>query len=197
MWQKLLFTLSLKVADLKRKTPLAAFVLAVVVLSIVACGSNETSTTNDLFPQVAETSRQFSENDLIAAGFKVGKNYDVDGLTGARAAVNGFFRINAVSVEFEARFYESHEDAVSLGTSFAEDGSGDTAILVTKNANWQEGTRDRRTIFDYRGVPSAKYGTYVIRSNMVLLCEGKDANQGLEHCRALLEVLSELSAGAE
>lgn len=189
MWQRLLFTACLKVVHIERKTLVAVVALSAAVLTSVACGSDGTATTGELFPQVADSPRQYAEGDLVAAGFKLGKSYDVEGLTGALSASNGFWRVGNVSVEYEVRIYDSHEDAVSLGTMFAEEASGETAILIVSEATWPEGTRDRRILFDWRSPPSPKYGTYVIRSNMILLCEGKNADQGREHCSALLDAI--------
>ena len=162
---------------------------AVALVSVAACGSDSAAEDTGPIAQVADLPREYAEDDLMGVGFKVGKRYDVEGLTGARSAINGFWRIAGVSVEFEARFYGSHDDAVSLGTRFADEASGETALLVSGKPAWDEGTRDRRVVFDWRSPPTAKYGAYVIRSNMVLLCEGKDPNQGFEHCGTLLAAM--------
>lgn len=172
-----------------RKALLAVVALSATALVSFACGSDGTATTGDLFSQVADSTHQYTEDDLVAVGFKLRKNYDVEGLTGAKSAINGFWRIGDLAVEYEARFYASHEDAVSLGTSFALEGSGETAVTDSDEALWAEGTRDRRTVFDWRSPPGPKYGTYVIRSNMILLCEGKNEEQGREHCGALLDAI--------
>lgn len=189
MWLRLLFTACSKVVRPERKTLVAVVALSAAVLTSAACGSDTAATTGDVFPQVVDSPRRYAESDLVAAGFKLGKRYDVEGLTGALSATNGFWRVGNISVEYEVRIYDSHEDAVSLGTSFAEEASGETAILIVSEAAWPEGTRDRRVIFDWRSPPSPKYGTYVIRSNMILLCEGKNADQGREHCSALLDAI--------
>ena len=172
-----------------RKALVAAVVLSATALASVACGSEETATTGDLFSQVADSTHLYAEDDLVSVGFKVRKNYNVEGLTGARSALNGFWRIGNLAVEYEARFYPSHEEAVSLGTSFALEASGETAVLAQDEAAWPEGTRDRRTVYDWRSPPGPKYGTSVIRSNMILLCEGKNEEQGREHCSALLDAI--------
>ena len=172
-----------------RKALVAVIVLSAAALASVACGSEGTETSGELFSQVADTNFHYTEDNLVSVDFKVGKKYDVEGLTGARSALHGFWRIGNLSVEYEARFYDSHEEAVSLGTSFAVDGSGETAALGSDEALWPEGTKDRRVVYDWRNPPGPKYGTYVIRSNLILLCEGKDVEQGREHCSALLDAI--------
>ncbi len=172
-----------------RKALVAAAVLSAAALALAACGSDGTATTGELFSQVADSPHQYAEDDLASVGFKVGKNYDVEGLTGARAALNGFWRIGNLAVEYEARFYASHAEAVSLGTSFALEASGETAVLARDEAAWPEGTTDRRTVYDWRSPPGPKYWAYVIRSNMILLCEGKNEEQSREHCSALLDAI--------
>ena len=168
---------------------LGFFALLLTIAGFIACGSDEAASPVEVFPQISETSRQYDVDALKAIGFKVGREYDVEGLTGALSAVNGFRRIDGVAAEFEARFYQSHDDAVQLGTSFALEGSGETAALSSSDAMWAEGVRDRRTVFDYRSTPQARYGAYIIRSNMILLCEGKDAAQSIARCQAFMSAL--------
>jgi len=45
------------------------------------------------------------------------------------------------------RFYRSHDDAIEYGTSFAEEASGEDAIINSNDATWKEDVRDRRAIF--------------------------------------------------
>ena len=130
-----------------------------------------------------------SSDDLVSLGLKPGKKYDVSTLPGGVEARLLYWRVNNVAVEYEARFYETHEDAVTLGTTPAEEGSGEDAILDSDNAVYKEGIRDRRTIFDFRGAPKPKYGAYAIYGNMVVLCEGRDDAEGWNRCSALTEAL--------
>ena len=65
------------------------------------------------------------------------KTYDVEGLNGAIAAVHGFQKDNGFDpISYELRFYNSHEKAVSLGTTFVEDTVGENAVMVTDEMMW-------------------------------------------------------------
>ena len=133
-----------------------------------------------------------STNDLVALGFKSGKEYDVSTLPGGVEAGLLYWRVDDVAVEYEARFYGSHDDAVTLGTAPAEEGSGENAIIDVDDAVYKEGIRDRRKIFRYpNAVLKPKYGAYAIYGNMVVLCEGKDDAEGWHRCSALIETLDD------
>ncbi|MCI0804975.1 MAG: hypothetical protein J4N96_11075, partial [Chloroflexi bacterium] len=88
-----------------------------------------------------------------------------------------------------------HEDAVQFGTAFADEATGEDAVLDEDDATWKEGIRDRRYFFagllgtHGSGSVQAKYGGYVIYGNMVLLCEGANADHSLGRCAALIDAL--------
>ena len=118
------------------------------------------------------------------------------GLTGATSAWFGFWRPAGLPAkEYEIRFYASHADAVEYGTAFADEATGENAILDKDEATWSEGIRDRRYFFagpiGTHGSSSvqAKYGGYAIYGNMVLLCEGADPDHSLERCSELVTAL--------
>ena len=175
--------------------PLAYIALLSVAFAI-SCGSGDGNgaSVSDVSGDEAET-RTFdrdvviSGDDLISLGLKSGKNYDVATLPGGVEARLFFWRVNSVAVEYEARFYESHADAVELGIAPAAEGSGEDAILDSDDAVYKEGIRDRRTIFDFRAAPKPKYGTYAIYANMVVLCEGRDDDEAWDRCTALVDAL--------
>lgn len=169
--------------------------LLLTVLAI-ACGSSDgggdgvsDTSESETETRIFDHDVTLSSDDLVSLGLKSGKKYDVATLPGGVEARLLYWRVNNVAVEYEARFYETHEDAVTLGTAPAEEGSGDDAILDSDDAAYKEGIRDRRTIFDFRGAPKPKYGAYGIYGNMVVLCEGKDDAEGWGRCIALIEAL--------
>ncbi len=177
--------------------PLLTFLILIPTL-IVGCGSTESNvadTTENRADEPATESRvlsidqTLSSEDLLSLGLKSGKQYDVATLPGGLEARVFFWRVNDVAVSYEARFYESHQDAVDLGTQFAEEGSGENAVTDPDDAVYKEGVRDRRTVFDFRGTPRPKYGAYGIYGNMVILCEGRDDAEGWERCNTLIEAL--------
>lgn len=177
--------------------------LTMGLLAAFACGTGEESSGVDdvntaISDSVDATSgdsrifaveRQFMSDDLAGAGLKSGKEYDVSTLPGGVESRLMYWRVNNVAVQYEVRFYESHLDAVRLGAGAAEEGSGEDAVLDDDVAEYVEGIRDRRTVFDFRGVPRPRYGAYAIYGNMVVLCEGRDDAEAWMRCSALIEVL--------
>ena len=169
---------------------------------LVACGSdssdgsgsdegkNDTGgASKNTETRIFDRPETLTGDDLVSAGLKSGKNYDVSTLPGGVSAGLFFWRINNIAVQYEARFYESHSQAVELGTAPAEEGSGEDAILDEDDAVYQEGVRDRRTVFDFRGTPRPRYGAHAIYANMVLLCEGKDDAESWDRCSAVIQAL--------
>ncbi len=180
-----------------RKMHVVRAITLIAAILLIGCGSAEEESIEDSLEAVASTTESrvlgreviLSSDDLVAVGLKAGKKYDVETLPGGLEARLHFWRVDDVAVTYEARFYESHSDAVSLGTEFAEEGSGENAALDAEDAVYKEGVRDRRTVFDFRGTPRPRYGAYAIYGNMVVLCEGRDDAEGWDRCAALIEAL--------
>ena len=178
------------------KTSATVAALMLILCFTISCGSDTFGNGEDAPVPVAESETRIfdrpdilSSDDLVALGLKASKNYDVETLPGGVEARLLFWRVLNTPVEYEARFYESHADAVSLGTAPAEEGSGEDAVLDVDKAEYKEGVKDRRSIFDFRGTIKPKYGAYGIYANMVLLCEGRDDNEAWDRCAALIEAL--------
>ena len=174
--------------------------IAVVVFLVVvfaACGSSEDSASQvEEFAKITPSERVFSIDDFKAVRFKSNTEYDVSELPSATAAGFGFWTPSGtVAKEYEIRFYASHVDAVEFGTSFALEGSGETALLDEKDATWDEGLKDRRAFFAGQvgthgsGSVQPLYGGYAIYGNVVMLCEGANEGQALEHCGALMDAV--------
>ena len=172
----------------------------VLTILLVGCGSDEGGAAEPVdeveVDMVATDSRVLardgllSTDDLVSLGFKSGKEYDVSTLPGGVEAGLLYWRVNDIAVEYEARFYGSHDDAVALGTAPAEERSGEDAIIDVDDAVYKEGIRDRRKIFRYpNAVLKPKYGAFGIYGNMVVLCEGKDDAEAWNRCSALFEAL--------
>ena len=163
---------------------------------VIACGSSdgdgdgvEDASQAESETRIFDRDITLSSDDLVSLGLKSGKKYHIATLPGGVEARLLYWRVNNVAVEYEARFYETHHDAMTLGTAPAEEGSGEDAILDSDDAVYKEGIRDRRTIFDFRGAPKPKYGAYGIYGNMVVLCEGRDDSEAWDRCTALIEAL--------
>ncbi len=137
-----------------------------------------------IFPEA----RQYSVSDLNAAGMKVLNEYEVAEFPGAVTAVHGAFQ----QIEYEARFYASHDDAVAMGAGPAGEVSGPDAVVTGDSVKYQEGATHRRLCSRAAQTPhsgcsySARYGDYVIKGNMVLLCEGTESEKALIACSELL-----------
>ena len=168
-----------------------------LLVVFVACGGSDgAAAKGESFQKVTPSEQLFTIDDFRASGFKVAKEYDVEGLTFATGAWFGFWRpAGSDAKEYEIRFYASHEDAVQFGTAFADEATGEDAVLDEDDATWKEGIRDRRYFFagllgtHGSGSVQAKYGGYVIYGNMVLLCEGANADHSLGRCAALIDAL--------
>ena len=125
------------------------------------------------------------------------KEYDVEGLTGADAAIYGFFGPDPYDrQEFEIRFYPDHATALGDGVDFAVEATGQDAVIASSVQRWDEGLVQRRACAgNTRGshhsgrCDLAKYGDYVVAGNVVLLCQGKDSDTALENCDELYAAL--------
>lgn len=175
----------------------ATTVAAITLVIVIACGggnsdqsASQPDSTNTANQRIINSEATLTVDDLINLGMKQGKEYDVSTLNGATAAYLLFWRVQSVAVEYEIRFYSSHDDAVNLGTALAQEGSGPDAIIDIDDATYKEGIRDRRTIFDFRAEPKPKYGAYGIYANAVMLCEGRDDEEAWNRCQALINALS-------
>ena len=162
----------------------------------IACGAKGGSSSGD-FEKVSQSGATFSPDDLLALGFKQSRAYSTDGLPGASAAIYGFWRPNGgAPVDYEVRFYGSHEDAVSLGGELAVEGTGDDAVFDVSEARYKEGVQDRRMIIGAgsgggaRSGIGPRYADYAVFANLVLLCQGGTPDHSLERCSALTSALT-------
>ncbi len=185
------------------------FVVILVSLAAVACGSEnggegapagsagESDTAGPLIPKILDPGQVFTFDDLLAAGFKKGREYDVEGLEAATAAYYGFYGLDPYSrQEYEVRFYESHADAVEFGVPMADEVTGEGAMLRDDNVTWNEGLKDRRQCLGLgtgshhiHSCNTAKHADYVVRANFVLMCQGLAIDVSQKHCKVLLDAM--------
>ena len=182
-------------------TRLFSSLLALALLLLVlaaACGN--TSNTNDeqsqQFAKITDTERIFTVEDFLSVGFKQSKDYDVTELPAATSAIYGFWKPGGgESVDYEIRFYPSHGDAITNGTFFADEVTGPDGAVSDDDVTWKEGTRDRRTSgFTSNGGGGSlavKYADYIIHSNVIMLCQGRDKDQSLDHCQSITNAVIE------
>ncbi|MDP6962524.1 MAG: hypothetical protein QF595_13625 [Dehalococcoidia bacterium] len=169
------------------------FATSLPILIILGCSSNsEAADSKSSVAKIENIDRILTIEDLENAGWKRGKTYDVNGLTGAKAAYVGFWAPPGLNnLNYEIRVYPDHKSAVEQGAPFAEDASGANASLSSGDALWSEGVRDRRMIVGggSRGSQNPRYGDYMIFGNLVILCEGRTSEHALEQCAPLISLL--------
>ena len=169
-------------------------VLSFMLVALTACGSSSESEVAAI-AKITPSETIFSLTDLTAVGFKKGKTFDVEGLTGATDAYLGYWGLDPYDrKDYEARFYPSHADAVEFGVIFSDERTGPDAVIKSGEPMWEEGAKDARACTRSAGGDSSncrisKYGDYVIYGNMILICQGRDSSTSLEQCAALLEQL--------
>ena len=157
-----------------------------------ACSSSPDS-ANEIVAKITPSKTIFSLESLTDVGFKKGKTFNVEGLTGAITAYHGYWGLDPSDrKDYEARFYPSHADAVEFGTIFADERTGPDAVIKTGETMWEEGAKEARSCNRAAGANSSncrisKYGDYIIYGNMILICQGPDSATSLEQCALLLE----------
>ena len=167
----------------------AVAIAALAVVLVAACGTDSGASGGSSVARVIENDRVYTVDDLKSAGAKSVKQYDVEELPGAVAVWNIIFN----QLDYEARFYATHEDAVALGTSYADSVTGYDAVVTGDEVAWEEGARDRRKCSRAAETPhsscsySARYLEYVIRGNMILFCEGDELSEAFANCENLLK----------
>ena len=156
------------------------------------------------FDQVIDNGKIYTSKDFFDAGFKEYKEYNVSKLTGATESWYGYWGPDEDSdMYYELRFYPDHSTAVSEGTVFAEDATGEDSKLRRQETMWRVGLADRKidascAVGGHRGHSSNsdcgervwKYGDYLIFDNLIILCEGADSNEAFKLCNDLIDLVS-------
>ena len=156
------------------------------------------------FDQVIDNGKIYTSKDFFDAGFEEYKEYNVSKLTGSTEAWYGYWGENMDDFQtvkyYELRFYPDHSTAVSDGTLFAEDATGEDANLGRKDAMWRVGLAERKISGNFHARSgnkkileekvSAKYGDFIIYNNVIILCEGKDSNEAFQLCNDLIDLVS-------
>ena len=196
------------------------FALALTILLAassfaIACGSGDGGTgettsdeTGFQYEEIMPTGSTYAVEDLMAVGFKKSKTYNVEELPEAKSAYFGFFGLDPYNrFDYEARFYETHEDAIEHGTWWAEQRVGKDAPLSGDDAPWKEGVKDARSCkgdlasgpasHGIQACTSPKYFEYAIYGNMILFCQGEDEVEAVENCRLLLTEMDKTTSPTE
>tara|TARA_B100001250_G_scaffold66723_1_gene53230 strand:+ start:134 stop:697 length:564 start_codon:yes stop_codon:yes gene_type:complete len=180
------------------------FILVIFILSFSACSAEPEEI---LIDKITPTDTIYSFESLSSIGFKKSREYKVEGLTNAASAYYGFVK-GIPEIDYEIRFYNSHNDAVEFGTSFAEERTGEDAVLKKDAATWKEGVKDARSCagnphgtvskggtaniaHDIQNCMHVKYADYVIYGNMVMLCAGWESEGSFRNCEVIINKLNE------
>ncbi len=181
------------------------FILYLILLiSIIACSPEPEEI---LIDKITPLDTIFSYESLSSIGFKKSREYKVEGLTNAVSAYYGFVKGNP-EIDYEIRFYKSHSDAIEFGTSFAEERTGEDAVLKKDAATWKEGVKDARSCagnphgtvskggtaniaHDIQNCMHVKYADYIIYGNMVMLCAGWESEGSFRNCEIIINKLNE------
>lgn len=151
----------------------------------LACSSSFNNSSNSVYIRERNPELTLTIEDVRDIGFKTIRQYDIQDLTGATEAWFGFRQVSGLDpVEYEIRIYVSHDDAIEHGAFFAQDVIGPDGNIFAKDAAWKMGTADR---WSYRGgefnsTRVAKYHDYIIIGNLIVLCEGLDADASAGVC---------------
>ena len=172
------------------------FISLTLIVLLTGCSSgNGNKDDIDIFDGTYDNV-VFAKDSFAGLEFKFSKEYDVSELPDALEAHYGFFKRR----EFEIRFYPSNQIAKSSGIFFAEEATGEEAIIKKSDASWKEGIKDRMTSGAFGNKKNTpKYMDYVILGNMIVLCPIEissseiGATEPLDNCRLLLSNLPEIN----
>jgi hypothetical protein len=156
-----------------------------------------------VYEQVRDNGNIYTSKDFFDAGFNEYKEYNISKLTGATEAWYGYWGPDEDSdVYYELRFYPDHSTAVSDGTPFAEDATGEDAVLGRKETMWRVGLAERKASSQVVSTQSetglaaaakkprlARYADYMIFNNVIMLCEGEDSNEAFQLCNDLIDLV--------
>ena len=185
--------------------------ISLLIIIFLGCFNDEISTPTPepkgeeiQFQQILDNGKIYSSKDFFEAGFNQYKEYNVSKLTEATEAWYGYWGPDEDNVKYyELRFYPDHSTAVSEGTPFAKDATGDDAKLKRQETMWRVGLPDRKqdascqqrynlqrsSLRGECGSRVSKYADYIIFNNVVMLCEGKDSNEAFKLCHSLVNSL--------
>ena len=161
--------------------------LVIVIFS--SCSKTEGNDHEQIISKISNNQITYSINDFLEIGFKKTKEYNVDELPFADSAFWGFWKNNLDGPkEFEIRFYPTHQILIENGINFADEVIGKEAKLTKKHATWKEGIKDRRWGgFYLDGSIDPKYYGFIVYSNFIIFCEGREQEQSITRCSEIIK----------
>ncbi len=177
------------------------------LIMILGCSSSSGGDEDIVHGKKIANDTIYTLEDFTSAPIKFKKlrEYDVDQLTYAKSVFYGFMKFEE-PVDYEIRFFDSHEDALN-GESLVRERAGtkEEITLDKDEAVFTEGLKDVRHCFGEAqgegGVAgggagigghciNSKYRNYVIQGNFILLCQGMDLRGSMRNCDNLLSLLT-------
>ena len=150
---------------------------------ILSCTSSSVN-QEEKFERIVVTEDTYDINSFKSSGLKTNKQYNVEFLPEAIDAWKGVFS----KKDIEIRIYISQEDAKNFGIKFAENVTGDDAIVSGEGILWSEGAKDRRKCVPREATSEsgcdqkARYGDFIVFGNTVILCEGLTKIESMTVC---------------
>ena len=180
-------------------------ILTAVFISAVACGSGDSSDDGPV--QIYSSDTKYTVDELKAVGAKTSRQYAVENLPDGIDAWKILWGSNPNNKhDYEIRFYSSHDLAVSSGKAMAIEAIGSNIEYPEADSKrketflshqtWEEGAQDRwrgRRLPTFTGsvvnATGPMYPNWVIVGNIVILCDGIDAEEALTRCDEMKEGL--------
>tara|TARA_B100001093_G_scaffold397509_1_gene384779 strand:- start:523 stop:1146 length:624 start_codon:yes stop_codon:yes gene_type:complete len=192
--------------------------LLTVNLLIFSCGGSEdpeTGVSSDIvFEQIEDHSKVLSIDDFESIGFKSVRSVKQDKLMdGMINAYYGFRKVPIKDwagkdiVDYELRFFESHQEAIAKGEKSADLRTGENAQLRKNDASdpnathpiaadWPELLKDARECqgnivgSHHAGLcMSPRYAEFKIFGNVIILGQGGDLEESYEHIGFIVDAL--------
>ena len=180
-------------------------ILTAIFISAVACGSGDSSDDGPV--QIYSSDTKYTVDELKAIGAKTSRQYAVENLPDGLDAWKILWGSNPNNKhDYEIRFYPSHDLAVSSGKAMAIEAIGSNIEYpeaeskrketFLSHQTWEEGSQDRwrgRRLPTFTGsvvnATGPMYPNWVIVGNIVILCDGIDAEEALTRCHEMKEEL--------
>ena len=161
------------------------------ILLLLSCSSGEE--LPEPIEKITDSGIIFSIQEIKEMGFEKNHEYKVDDLPGAVSAYFGFIK-NKIDpddqkIDYEVRFYANHADAVSMGTEYVENATGEDGCISKDCALWEEGLKHRIRMSDL-GTLHPKYMSYIVYNNFILMCPGYDEGEALSKCTSIINKLT-------
>ena len=161
---------------MKYKFLIIKFLIILTSITILSCSENDQNLTMKNIFNESYNNLTLSKESFENIGFKFRKEYNVSDLPDALSAYYGFWGQSSYErLAYEIRFYPSNQIARSSGIFYADEVTGEDAILKKSDATWKEGIKDRSgTAFSSTQMP--KYMDYVVFGNVIILCPSEKSS---------------------